>query len=77
LGVDLAVEAYKIWRNPVGPGESPEFKGDFYPPEDQLCFFSRDLRELGFPAGHYTVLVPASVRAIYALPEWQNVQVCE
>jgi hypothetical protein len=74
---ELEGESYKIWRNPTRPGESPVFMGDFYPPKGQVCLFNPDLKELGFPPGDYTVLIPKSVRKVYALPEWQKILVIE
>jgi hypothetical protein len=66
---------YKVWRNPSGPDDSPRYLGEFYPPKDQLTFTFADFEELGFPAGCYTVLVPAAVRARFVLAEWQTIYV--
>ena len=68
-------EAFKIWKNPVEQEEGPLYLGEFYPPAGQVCFFASDLRILGFEPGRYTVRVPDSVRHLYSLPPWQQVEV--
>jgi hypothetical protein len=68
-------EIFKIWKNPAAPAEPPVFMGNFDPPEGQVCFYQRDLKELGFPRGDYTVRAPDSLRKIYALPEWQKITI--
>lgn len=73
----MEAEGYKIWKNPERPGESPEYLGEFYPPNGQVSFFNSDLKGLGFVPGHYTVRIPSSVREVYAIPEWQKILVIE
>jgi hypothetical protein len=66
-------DAFKIWKNPSSAEEVTIYMGEFYPPKDQVCFFSPDLRELGFAPGHYTIKVPDSLRKVYVLPPWQQI----
>ena len=66
---------YKVWRNPPDPDGSPVYVGEFYPPKDHVTFTFVDFEELGLPVGCYTVLIPATVRKLYVLPEWQTVYV--
>jgi hypothetical protein len=68
-------EAFKVWRNPTGPGEAPVYLGEFYPPAGQVCIFASDLKILGVHPGHYTIRVPNSLRERYALPPWQEVEI--
>jgi hypothetical protein len=70
-------EGYKVWKQAVTPDEPIQYLGEFYPPPQQAFFTNQDLRDLGFPPGQYTVLIPASVRAHYAVDKWQSVTVGE
>jgi hypothetical protein len=64
---------YKIWRNPGVWNEPPEYMGEFYPPKGRITFIAEDLSELGFPAGHYTVLTPSHLQKAHGLQKWQSV----
>jgi hypothetical protein len=68
-------EGYKIWRQPASPEDPVVYMGEFYPPSEQAHFIQRDLENLGFPPGKYTVLIPAAVRKRYAVEKWQCVTV--
>jgi hypothetical protein len=71
--VNEKIEAFKIWKNPDGPEDDLVYMGDFYPPEEQDCFYQGDLQALGFPPGHYTIRVPDGLRKRYVSPEWQKI----
>ena len=68
-------EGYKIWRQPASAEEPVVYMGEFYPPSQQAHFVHRDLEDLGFPPGKYTVLIPSSIRKRYAVAKWQSVRV--
>ena len=68
-------EGYKIWKNPQGQEDGPDYMGEFYPPNGQVFFYIADLKALGFPPGEYTVRVPDSIRKVYMVPEWQKIAV--
>ncbi len=68
-------ETFKIWKNPSGYDDAPMYMGEFYPPANQIFFFPGDLRDLGFPPGHYTVRLPDSTKERYRLNKWQAVEV--
>ena len=61
-GVGETQEPYKIWKNPSRSHEPVSFLGDYRPPKGQFYFTARDLRELGFGPGEYTVLAPEGSR---------------
>jgi hypothetical protein len=65
-------EAFKIWRNPARREEPIVFMGDFYPPEGHIYFTPKDLRELGFAPGAYTILTPEHERHSGS-PKWRKV----
>ena len=67
---------FKIWRNPSGRDEPIEYMGEFYPSRGRSYFTPRDLSELGFAPGCYTVLIPESARG-RALSKWQKVSVSD
>jgi hypothetical protein len=70
-------EGFKIWRQPASAEDPVVYMGEFYPPPEQTHFIQRDLENLGFAPGKYTVLIPASVRERYAVDKWQSVTVYE
>lgn len=72
-----AREGYKIWRQAMNVGDQIVYLGEFYPPAEQITFTHCDLKDLGFPPGRYTVLIPVSVRDKYAVDKWQAVTVRE
>jgi hypothetical protein len=67
--------AWKIWRNPTKPGESPAYLGDVYPPEGKLHLTRQDLQELGVGPGHYTVLAPEGFSTFFE--RWQSLLIPE
>ena len=75
--LEMAREGFKIFRNPDSREASPVYMGEYYPPQDRPYFTQRDLQELGFPPGLYTVLIPPSVRKEYVVPNIQSVRVHE
>jgi hypothetical protein len=68
-------ETFKIWKNPSGYDDALAYMGEFYPPTGRFCFGPTDLRELGFPPGHYTIRLPDSIRKSHGLAKWQAVEV--
>ena len=66
--------AYKIWKNPSKSDESVSFLGDYCPPTGQFYFTAKDLRELGFGPGNYTVLAPEGSRH-KLFSKWQKVTI--
>jgi hypothetical protein len=66
---------FKIWRNPSLEGESPKYMGVAYAPEGHLCLRANDLRDLGFPPGHYTVRVPEALVFLYDMPPFETLEV--
>jgi hypothetical protein len=66
---------FKIWRNPSEAGEYPKFMGEAYAPSGQLCLRPIDLRNLGFPPGSYTILIPESLTFLYDMPKWEALKV--
>jgi hypothetical protein len=72
-----ALGGYKIWKNPSKRGESVAYLGQYRPPNGQLFFFPKDLRELGFGPGDYTVLAPEESRFPKLFSKWQKVTVHE
>jgi hypothetical protein len=66
---------FKIWKNPLEPEGSPSYMGEAYAPSGQLCLRRKDLRDLGFPPGHYTIRVPESLVFLYDMPRYETVEV--
>jgi hypothetical protein len=66
---------FKIWRNPSDPEGPPFYMGEAYAPSGQLCLRTKDLRELGFPPGDYTIRVPEPLVFLYDLPRWERMEV--
>jgi hypothetical protein len=66
---------YKIWKNPSKDCESLSFLGSYAPPEGQFHFTSRDLRDLGFGPGDYTVLAPEGCQHPELFSRWQKVTI--
>jgi hypothetical protein len=66
---------YKIWKNPSRSGEPVSFLGEYRPPDGRFFFTARDLRELGFGPGNYTVLAPANSQHPKLFSKWQKVTV--
>ena len=66
---------YKIWKNPLETEGSPTYMGEAYAPSGQLCLRTKDLRDLGFPPGHYTIRVPEPLVFLYDLPAWETLEV--
>ena len=65
---------FKIWKNPSLEGDPPMYMGEAYAPSGQLCLRPTDLRNLGFPPGSYTVLVPEALTFLYDMPKWQKLE---
>jgi hypothetical protein len=72
-----ALRDYKIWKNPSVRGESVVYIGHYRPPNGQFFFTPKDLQELGFAPGHYTVLAPEESRRPKLFSKWQKVTVLE
>jgi hypothetical protein len=70
----MSAETFKIWKNPGKADEPPVYMGEFRPPEGQVGFIARDLVDLGFSEGCYTIRVPKSVRDLYIMPPWQRIE---
>jgi hypothetical protein len=68
---------YKIWKNPSGRGESVTYLGQYRPPRGQFVFTPKDLQELGFGPGEYTVLAPRESYRPKFFSKWQKVSVTE
>jgi hypothetical protein len=66
---------FKIWKNPSGIGDPPIYMGEAYAPSGQLCLRDTDLRNLGFPLGHYTIRIPESLIFLYDMPKWEKLEV--
>jgi hypothetical protein len=66
---------YKIWKNPCKRGEAVAYLGPYRPPNGQFFFTSKDLWELGFGPGDYTVLAPEESRRPKLFSKWQKVTV--
>jgi len=72
-----ALGDFKIWKNPSKSGEPVSYLGPHRPPDGQIFFAPRDLQELGFGPGDYTVLVPEESRRSRLFSKWQKVTVPE
>lgn len=72
-----ALGDYKIWRNPSMRTEPIPYLGLYRPPKGQFFFTPKDLQELGFGPGDYTVLAPAGARRPKLFSKWQKVTVPE
>jgi hypothetical protein len=68
---------YKIWKNPPKSGEAVAYLGAYRPPNRQDCFAPKDLQELGFGPGDYTVLAPEGSCRPRLFSKWQKVTVPE
>ncbi len=66
---------FKIWRNPSDEGDPLKYMGEAYAPPGQLCLRASDLHTLGFPPGHYTILIPESLTFLYDMPKWDRLEV--
>jgi hypothetical protein len=69
--------SYKIWKNPSERGEFVAYLGEYRPPDGQFFFSPKDLQELGFGPGDYTVLAPGKSRRSKPFSKWQKVTVPE
>jgi hypothetical protein len=69
--------AYKIWKNPSRRGEPVRYLGEFYPPAGSFYFSARDLLELGFDSGQYTIRAPEERPFANLISKWQTVTVPE
>lgn len=67
---------FKVWMNPSSRGGPVAYLGQIRPPNGQFFITAKDLRDLGFPAGEYTVLVPEEARPKFS-SKWQTVTVSE
>ena len=65
---------FKIWKAPYEADGSPTYMGEAYAPSGQLCLRTKDLRELGFPPGRYTLRIPESLVFLYDLPQWATLE---
>ena len=72
-----ALGDYKIWKNPSQPGEAIAYLGYYRPPNGQFFFTPKDLQELGFGPGDYTVLAPEQSSRPKLFSKWQRVTVPE
>jgi hypothetical protein len=72
-----ALGDYKIWKNPSKRDESVTYLGQYRPPNGQFFFFPRDLQELGFGPGDYTVLAPEESPRPKLFSKWQKVTIPE
>jgi hypothetical protein len=72
-----ALGGFKIWRNPANRDESVVYLGIYRPPDGHFFFTPRDLQELGFGPGDYSVLVPEEFRRAKPFSKWQQVSVPE
>jgi hypothetical protein len=70
-----ALGDYKIWKNPSVRGESVAYLGQYRPPNGQFFFTPKDLRELGFGPGDYTVLSPEESCRPKLFSKWQKVTI--
>jgi len=68
---------YKIWKNPSKSGEAVAYLGPYRPPIGQFFFTPKDLQDLGFGPGDYTVLAPEETRRQGLFSKWQKVTVPE
>jgi len=66
---------YKIWKNPCCSDDPIQYLGEFYPPGDRPFFLAKDLVELGFGPGKYTVRAPDDRRFARLIPKWHSVRV--
>ncbi len=72
-----ALGDFKIWKNPSNSGEAVAYLGPYRPPNGQFCFAPKDLQELGFGPGDYTVLAPEGSHRQGLFSKWQKVTVPE
>ena len=70
-------KGFKIWMNPVKPGDVVRYMGEFYPPTGQFFFFPKDLSALGMDPGRYSVLAPEVGQYRKLMKRWQTVVVSE
>lgn len=68
-------KSYKIWKNPSRKGEPVAYLGEFYPPAGCFYFSPKDLCELGFAPGEYTILAPEERPFAQLISKWQTVTV--
>jgi hypothetical protein len=71
-----ALGGFKIWRCPSSGEEPVAYMGQFRPPHGQFFITAKDLRDLGFAPGEYTVLVPEEFRLKFS-SKWQKITVPE
>jgi hypothetical protein len=69
-----ALGDFKIWKNPSACQEPVAYLGQYRPPNGQFFFTAKDLRDLGFGPGEYTVLAAEEVRP-KLFSKWQKVMV--
>jgi len=74
-GVSETANLYKIWKNPSRSSEPVLFLGEYRPPNGRYFFTAKDLQELGFGPGNYTVLAPSSSQRPKLFSKWQKVTV--
>ena len=70
-------KGWKIWKNPVDRKASVAYLGEVFAPEETLCITAKDLRELGFGPGEYTVLAPKEFSHQDVFCRWQRVSIRE
>jgi hypothetical protein len=70
-----ALGDFKIWKNPSKRGEPVAYLGPYRPPNGRFCFSPKDLEELGFGPGEYTVLAPEGSLRPGLFSKWQKVTV--
>jgi hypothetical protein len=66
-------KGFKVWKNPDGRREPIRYMGEYPPPTGQSTFTVRDLRELGFESGSYTLLAPPHTLRFKRFLKWQTV----
>jgi hypothetical protein len=75
--VTEVVKGYKIWKNPAKRGDPVEYLGEVRPPAGRFYFTARDLEELGFGPGRYTIRAPENAVRPLLFSKWQNVLIPE
>lgn len=66
---------YKIWKNPANHKEPIVYLGEFLPPNGQFYFTGKDLKELGFGPGSYTMRAPEAGLYPKSLSKWQTIRI--
>lgn len=71
----MAVERYKVWRNPRHRHEPPHYMGEVSPADGAISLSAADLVELGFPSGTYTVRVPDAIAKAQSKSRWARIEI--